>query len=306
MANEKYVDGDFLSKLLSDSFEASVAHVESAVLENTKLFGGDDCEVRVIGTFSEHVIVANSDGEFFRARFAVDEGSVSLGDVERINVPVKEASELASTARSVAESVIDSMFSGDSDSATSGIRELYQLVSDGVRLSPESVVESLHLALDEEEWRDAIRENAKEVRRVAGASARVELPKSRFGSLSESGLEDDERVASVVESALRVVGTYLDSMSDRLELARTLDENSGFDSYDAAVDFMGFVSGLSESIEKVQGCVGDAIALLEPGTVSSLSEAHDVMADALPDLNLATSFAEGVALRFAPHAAQGA
>jgi hypothetical protein len=308
MPSNKLVDGDFLAKLLQNSFEVRLGQVEDVVREHESLFGGTkDVDVQCVGTFSEHAIVMNSAGQFFRATIKDDADKLSLDEVEEIDVPVFEASELRGQVREHSDNAVDSLLKGKGNGAYEDIISLYELVKSGVPLTAEAVEQALDdLVGTEVEWISALRENEKEITGFLGVDAKRESPTRRFTAISEAEhINDMSRTRTVVVHGLREMRIHLDGLDAQTVLARQVDETyelSG-DGGMGAADFIEFIEEFDEDLQAVRSVVEDAITVSDEGTVKSLARIHDGVAGRAVDLTMAASFAEKFARRFSAPAA---
>lgn len=311
MTTNKLVDGDFLGKLLSSSFEVAMGSVDEAVTAKADLFGGsDDVEVRTLGTFPGHVIVVNSEGDFFRAAYESADGEISIGDVERIEVPVHEAKELSAQVRESSGKAVDAMLSGKTEEAAESIESLYRLVQTGIRLTAESIEDDLTRVTEgSKDWFDAVRENEKSMRRFVGAEAHsAQLPKPRFEAVVEAEEMDEDRVRKVVSKALRSLRSVTEELRDRLALARQVNEDYTLrvegEAEMAATDYIDFVEQLDSELDAMKEIAESAISVSDDGSVKSLARIHDGITERMYEMGLATMFAEKFARRFeAPQAA---
>jgi hypothetical protein len=308
---KKLVDADFLAKLLEGSFEASMDRVDTLVADHPELFGGEDTEIRTIGTFDSHAIVANAEGEFFRVEHGVDDdGNFVLGEVERIAVPVKEASELGEDTRAEAHRAVEAMLTGDTAEADKRVGSLFTLVSSGVRLTAEGVEDDLVSLLSTDcGWVDAIRDNEEAIVGFVGAEANRELPRPRFENVFEM-TEDEDRVRQVVRSRLRKLHESLTHMQGEIAEARrvdggyTLRADGDADAEMATSDFVEFVDLYADDLDATAGLVEDALSVSEDGSVGSLARIHDGVAARVKEMGLAAAFAARFARRFeAPNVA---
>lgn len=306
MASRKLVDGDFLSKLLSGSFETIMGQVDEAVASQPDLFGGEGGEVRTIGTFANHAIVLNDGGEFFRARFVVSEdtGGIELGDVERIDVPIREVSELGSEVRTESRQAVEALLSGNDDEADNHLGSLYEMVRSGVRLTAEGV-EDFMLSLEKEpEWLAAVRENEPSMAQFVGAEANQDLPKPKFETYLAEGEENDSRHRKVITAALGRLCESLGRMQNGIAVARRIDGEYRLPTGDetnatmVSEDFLTFVSEYGTDLDATVGLVEDAISVSEDGNLKSLARVHDGVAARVKEMGLAAAFSEKFARRF--------
>jgi hypothetical protein len=302
--SQKLVDGEFLAKLLDGSFETEMGRVDEAVLAAPELFGGGDgSEVRTIGTFPAQVIVLNSDGEFFRAAFSVSEetGAIELGEVERLDVPVREASELGAQARQESIGAVEALLAGDEEEADARLGALYEMVRSGVRVTAEGVEDDfLETFSEDPAWLGSLRENEAAVISFVGAEAGREYPAPKFVDAEL----DNVQSRAVVGDALLRLQESLREMQESVVSARSIDEESQLhvesseDASTAAQAFFEFVAEYGTDLDGTIAMVEDAIALREDGTLGSLARVHDGVAARMKDMGLAAAFSEKFARRF--------
>lgn len=302
----KLVDGDFLSKLIEGSYEVAIRRADEMVERHSELFGGGEGVQLQSWTFPTHIIVANSEGDFFRASLGISEdtGEPQLEQVDAISVPVREAREMTREAREMAQLAVDAILSGDRGGAISMMDELYGLVQGGVRLTAESVEDDL-LKTDilERDWFKAVRTNEKSMKAFVGAEANKPTPQPRFENIQEHTSDNEERLRRIVASSLVTLKENLSSMCNGLALAREITEahvlRVGSDDPALSVaDFVEFVEAFDIDLSRVRGIVEDAIAVSEDGDLQSLARIHDGVASRMYEMALAAAFAEKLGRRF--------
>lgn len=302
----KLVDGEYLSKLIEGSFEEAIRRADEMVEAHAELFGGGEGVQIQSWTFPTHVIVANSDGEFFRASLGVSEdtGEPQFEQVERINVPVREARTMAREARETADQAVSAILGGDRNKALSAVEELYGLVQGGVRLTAEAVEDDLIAAdIAGTEWLKTVVENEKSMRSFVGAEANKPTPQPRFDNIQEHTADNEGRLRKIVASSLVTLKENLAGMCNSLALAREVTEahvlraGSG-DPALSAMDYVEFVGAFDADLCRVKGVVEDAMMVSEDGDLSSLARIHDGVAGKMYEMALAAAFCEKLARRF--------
>ena len=288
-----------------------MGQVDEAVAAKPDLFGGGDGgEVRTIGTFPNHAIVLNDSGEFFRTSFVVSEdtGGIVLGEVERIDVPVREASELSGEVRTESRLAVEALLGGDDDEADNRLGSLYEMVRSGVRLTAEGV-EDFMLSLEQEpEWIVAVQDNESSMAQFVGAEANKDLPRPKFETFIAEGKNSDDRHRKVIAMSFKQLQESLGRMKNGIAVARRIDGEYRLptgDETDAMVvseDFLAFVSEYGIDLDATIGLVEDAISVCEDGTLKSLARVHDRVAARVKYMSLAAEFSEKFARRFdQPH-----
>lgn len=275
------------------------------VERHAELFGGGEGVQLQSWTFPSHVIVANSEGEFFRASLGVSEdtGEAQFEQVERINVPVREARTMAREARDAASKAVAAILEGNRDAAVAAVEELHQFVQCGVRLTAEAVEDDLlSKDLTKASWFDAVRRNEKGMRVYVGAEANRPVPQPRFENIQESTVDQGDRLRRIVTSSLVSLKESLAGMSNGMTLAREISDahilrTEGNEPI-AADDFVDFVGAFDADLARVKGIVEDAIVVAEDGALDSLARIHDGVASRMYEMALAAAFCEKLARRF--------
>ncbi len=309
-ATEKLVDGDFLAKLLAHSFEASMGAVEEAVAENTQLFGADDAKsVQVVGTYSDHAIVANREGEFFRCEWSIKDGEVLLQNVRQIDVPVHEGEVRQSAIRRQYDEAVDAILECRTEDAEEKLKELLDLATGGVPMTAEAVE---HIFLENRErftdadWVQAVRTREPEMRSFLGADfLRLQHPKPRFESLTGEAIEEsvaESRRSDIIES-MKGLHEFLTGLRTRTALAREVNEGyrvrgGSTTDADATADFVQFASGFAEDLDGMISIAEDALAVAEDGCAKCLARLHDGIAVQMREWAIAAGFAEKLARKF--------
>lgn len=312
MAVEKLVDGDFLARLVADSYETAMSSVSEAVESAPELFGESDAErVSAIATYPDHVIVASKGGTFYRAKWSRDEdGSVNLSEAEEIDVPVYEPGTAGVQVRQEAEEAVRFMMIGDADGAAESVRSLYRLVQSGVRLTAEGVEDLWNRQrFTEHDWFKAIGERESEIRAFLGADvARIDAPKARFESLIESSADQADANRPAVIAAMRRILDGFREMRSRTALAREIgpghrvrgaDDAAGM----AVSEFVEFVGGYAADLDGMTALIEDAVAVAENGPVKPIARIHDSISVQATEWGLAAMFVERLARRFEQPAA---
>jgi len=165
MPPQKFVDGDFLSRLLAGSHEAFIDAVEDAVQESAELFGGNDTvSVQTLGTFPDNALVLNSDGKCFRAYFQGDNCRLRVSKVKTEEMPVYGSEHVAIEARQAARAAVDAMLSEGTEAAAGPLAELSRLVNTGVPITAWSYCRDIEEWLrHSQSWRQALDESSQAV-----------------------------------------------------------------------------------------------------------------------------------------------
>jgi len=293
MPNEKFVDGDFLAKLVSGSYESAMGAVSEAVSDQSDLFGSD--ETMVLATYAEHFVAATPGGKFFRARWGMDGDAAQISEIEEINVPVYEANEISLHTRTQAMQAVDSLLGGDDEVASDHLR---QMVSAGPSMTLEGVPSRLKkLDVPSSDWYQAVHESREKILNYVGTDG-TKLESTIEVFLGE-GVEDRDQVVS----ALRVMERDISALMQRTENLPEVDEGSEIEGEDAEAvnEYVDFVDNYASDLIELSGAVEDALALSEDGDLDVLAAIHDTISGQMYGLSLAAAFAETMARGFSPN-----
>lgn len=312
MAAEKLVDGEFLAELVKGSYEDVVGAVDTAVIEQAELFGGDADSVTTLGTYPDHVLVANASGEFFRARWGKGEsGDIEITEVKTVDVPVYEAEMIGQQVREEALDAVDALLGGRQEDADGHLREMYRLSRSGVRLTAEGVEDFyFRQTFTESDWFQAVRERESGLRAAIGNDAtRLSVSKAKFPQITGSeDIEESlaEQYRQPVVAALRGLSNRIGDMVRQTALARRIDESyslTGDAEGMAAGDFIHFAEDFGGDLDDLSGILTDGLAVSEDGNVQCLARLHDAVSSQMYEWSLAAAFAEKLARRFESAAA---
>lgn len=291
MPPQKFVDGDFLSRLLAGSHEAFMDAAEEAVQESAELFGGSDTvSVRTLGTFPTYALVLNSEGNCFRANFAEDKQRLTIKTVVSEEMPVYGSQHVVEEARRVAEAAVQAMMENDCEGAAGPLAELSRLVSSGVPISAWSYTRDIEEWLTHSDgWRRALSESSHVVDQLflaEGVTDDFSLP-----------LESDtDSVDGLFQKSLgRFYSQLRESVARwQAELAPLKTET-----FDGA--FGEFVTDLAEDVDALGEIQSAMIEFLEgPGAsthVGNLAEVTGQLAEHLPVVSRGVVFATAFSRR---------
>jgi len=302
----KLVDGEFLSKLIEASHEEAIRRADEMVERNSELFGGGEGVQLQSWTFPSHVIVANSEGEFFRASMGVSEdtGEPQFEQVETIDVPVREARTMAREARETANNAVTAILAGERDKAIGAVSELHNLVQGGVRLTAESVENDLAVTeMADQDWFKSVITNEKPMRTFVGAESNKPTQQPRFENIQDPTPDNESRLRKIVASSLVSLKEDLAGICNSLALAKEITEAHILraavgDPALSAVDYVEFVEAFDTDLCRVKGVVEDAMMVSEDGNLHSLARIHDGVASKMYEMTLAAAFCEKLARRF--------
>jgi hypothetical protein len=210
--DNRFVDGKTIDLITESSFENRIKKVCKAVWENRNLFGGNYIiEANPLATFASHVVVANSDGDFYRAKYGIgNDGNVSFSEVEKVSM---ESKDLDSTINNLLK---ESMLEENEPSRRKKISEAIDLIDLSlVSPSVESVMAEMASLMDSNNvaWKRYLEKNRKVISEQLNSGLKVENRGTAFKKIHEdlNGTADDD------QNNFNVMHDNLDKTISRLE-----------------------------------------------------------------------------------------
>jgi hypothetical protein len=311
MATEKLVDDKFLARLLASSYESAMGAAVEAVAENKELFGvRSESDLSVVGTFTDHIIVATRSGAFYRCEWSISEdGDVTISDVKSIDVPFIEGDASAAHVRKVYSEAVDAILECRTETAEEKLKELLDLTVKGVPMTAEQV-EILFVEnkkrFSESDWITHVREKDAAVRQFLGAEAlTINHPRARFAemigeSVNESVAEDRRKE---IVGAMGELHKFLVSLNRDTALAREVNESyrprrGSVDDKESVADFVVFVRSFTEDLDGMISIVEDAMSVVEDGCAKCIARLHDNIAGQMREWAVGAMFAAKLARQF--------
>jgi hypothetical protein len=292
MPPQKFVDGDFLSRLLAGSHEAFVDAVEDAVQENAELFGGSDTvSIQTLGTFPTHALVLNSEGKCFRANLGENECCPMIESVVSEEMPVYGSEHVAVEARQAARAAVDAMLSEGVEAAAGPLAELARLVNTGVPITAWSYCRDIEEWLNHSQgWRQALEESSQAVGALLSSQSEtltfdfpLELKIDGFDGVFDKSLG---RFYSELRESVASWQAYLAPLAQQ--------------SYPGT--FGEFVVDLAEDVAALEEIQSSMLEFLEgPGAsahIGNLSELTEQLMKQLPVVSRGVEFATAFSRRF--------
>lgn len=300
LGKEKLVPTAVIRELTHGSFEHLSLKIDDAIAENASLFvGGSGIEVARIATFTDRVIVGASDGRVFSAPYIEEVGDIRIGHPEQIDVPVVDNSNAGEYINRFMMDVVNSLLTGKPDAqkesivalmnlqestgSTEELKDLTTLVSEIVAAVPA--------------WKAAFRENIDAVMAHINPPSdppiEVKYRPLYDGSLPEEKfpayLEPAKRDLAVITSRLSTLEDKVTAVYSNLVGEKTVSE--------AQAEFALFSEGVLQEVHDLREHA--RIAIENEQCAMCVGQIHDVLAESLPDYEIATSFIEKMAPRFA-------
>lgn len=292
MPPQKFVDGDFLSRLLAGSHEAFIDAVEDAVQESAELFGGNDTvSVQTLGTFPTHALVLNSEGLCFRANFGEDGCCPVIETVVSEEMPVYGSEHVAVEARQAARAAVEAMLNEGTEAAVGPLAELARLVNTGVPITAWSYCRDIKEWLDHSEgWRQALDESSQAVDELLSRHDEtltfdypLELKTDGFDGMFHKSLG---RFYTDLRESVTGWQSYLAPLAEQ-SFPGTFGE---------------FVVDLAEDVAALEEIQGSMLEFLEgPGAsthIGNLAEVTEQLVAQLPVVNRGVQFATAFAQRY--------
>lgn len=297
MSNRKLIPRTVVENLVRGSLEQKISRVREAV-QTAKIFGESVGQQSLVATFPGYAVVGTGSGKFFRVRVEESvEGAITLAAAEAIDVPVRDARQVAAEKL---ESAIDTILKGGD--AKAALLEAAELTGFDV-MTPTEQARRVVAAVESKDrpWRAALKGHRSDMRKFVEAalpSIRARLPQdpTKFSSLYSGGAVGSGKT----EDFARVVRNDLSAYAGRLsEIATKVAEGYGslatkeaaFRSPENAAvveSFRKFAEDFIEDVATVAGAVrelGESDAALP-----DLGFACDQVAGKMEDFELAAEF----------------
>ena len=185
-----YIPFSAIRQVVSGSYENTIQEITNAICDSYQSFGVSSPEdISVIATFPRNAIVLSEDGKFFRTWYKREKEGICVSTVESVDVPVlKTRADQKKFLSESAMDAVESILSGDMDSARKMARELVQsgnLLKDQDPLQ-EAMEGLTELFNPDRPWRKTYAESSTTIHRVlwgaSGATFRYS-PKPKYNEL---------------------------------------------------------------------------------------------------------------------------
>jgi len=214
------IPANVLAEVTRGSIEDYVGRVIQAVEDSHARFESETGQdLNVIATFNEHVVVANGDGNVYRASYQPAGDGFSITKVEPVELPViRGRQDGRRFVERTASEAVEALVAGDFSSARDQIRTLIEAAP---MLAPVDQLRELreHLSgmFDQERpWRAFYAEDHERIQRLVWGttgSAFSYTPQPRYQPLYRDGLlEDASEYASAVEADVGVMAERLEKL----------------------------------------------------------------------------------------------
>ena len=303
----KLVPIDAIRGFSAGSHEHLSLRLDDVISQNSKMFVGEGRAAR-IATFPSHVFVGTDDGQYYRVQYEDVNGQISLGQPERLDVPVIDKGGLPSFINNYSLGVVDAILSSTKEEAKEKILDLValqEMADDASNVDLFTKISGLLRA--DRTWRGIYKAQFEGIRQQIGdmlesiSAHKAEpryvslydgtVPETKFASYRDSVVSDLSGVAVRLEQvAGKTEATYLPFVESIFGVSRTAEEDK------VVGQFTAFASDFLEDLQVIRDHV--AFALKNEGCVMCLGQIYDVMAESLTDYEVAGTFIERMAGRF--------
>ena len=309
LGKEKLVPTSAIRELARGSFEHLTLELDDAIAEHASLFaGGTDAEVARIATFNDRVVVGTSDGRVLSASYKREENGITFGLPESVDVPVVDGSNAQEYVNRFMMDVVNSILSGTPEEKKESVLALMNL-SESVEGPADEGKDLATLVSDiisaVPPWKAAFRENFDVVKSQVGESTKLPAIEAKYrplvdGSIPEERfylyLEPARRDLSVVADRLNVAEEKIKAAYLPYAEAVSNDSVSGSDP-EAVKEFAVFSEGVMQEVHDLREHA--RLAIENEQCAMCIGQVHDAIAESLTDYEIATSFIETMAARFA-------
>lgn len=297
-----------LNEIVKGSYEDIVESVAELVEQKPDTFGA--AQASVVATFPGYVIVATDKGEFWRAKYALHEGSLAIKRVEPVKLPTVRREDLGSYLKKEARALVENMLASvDPDVTRTRLHDLAQAIIAGARVTAERIEEAVKERLGTERaWKQAVRDNLESIRKFAGAElaeAESKLPKSKFQAIIDGSIGEDE-YEKYREVALESLGLLVKRVNEVVTLAEAAHRDDYTlkaefrtqDSDYAVADYVAFLKDFTDDVRGLQENLVDALAAAKDQCLLCAVGIHDAVASNMPMFETAAAFIRTYSTRF--------
>jgi hypothetical protein len=304
-AAARIVSVDAIKTLIEGSHEHLGSALDEALMKSRSVFA-KDAEVSRMATFSDHMIVGTSDGQYFSVKFEHKNGELVLLAPEKVDVPVVSTSNAAKSVKEFSLSVVDALMSENSNDAVGRLLVLADLQEQRqVSEARDYPAEAEAAVTSGRPWREALSTQWKEITRQVVdklESIRENALEAKYKPLYETDEipeENFETYRSMAENDLGVLSERLRALHEAVESAYfpfrdslSNDELSESEK-EVLAHFCFFAEDLIEDFGEVRSLVADTIE--NEQCVMCLGQVYDTIAESLTDTEIAASFVQRMA-----------
>jgi hypothetical protein len=303
----KMVPSRLLEEIARGSHEERLQTALKAVQEHYADFSARSPEgAHLISTFTHHVVVANEDGDFFRASTTDhDDGSMSFVKVESFDVPIiRSRGEQEVFLEQAAKEAVLATRAGDFDAARTQVRSLMK--ASRLIVAPDPIEETREIldgAFDPDRpWRRVYVENRNHIHRFLwGASGVVyrDAPKPKYADLYEG-----DEIATPYSAAIRVDLEVLFEKLDQVHIDTLVAQThfkdndpmlSGTEIIGMAEQFTGFVEDYVHELTALLNMVKGASLDEDESSSAQRAMIYDKVAAKVPELEIAAKLIQRTA-----------
>lgn len=304
------IPANVLAEVTRGSLEDHVGKVIQAVEESHARFEsatGDD--LNVLATFGSHVVVANGDGNVYRAAYQETGDDFTITQVEELDLPViRDRKDGRRFVDRTAAEVVEAVVAGDFSSARDQIRTLIESAS---LVSPRDQLLELREHLSglfdpDRPWRAFYSEDHERIQRLVWGTTGSALsynPQARYQELYRNGLlEDAAEYGSAVEADVGVMAARLSKLWEQATEA--------WGEYQSASQFK--AGGVARSAEHFEAIASDYLVELkglchlmteaandtDPDTIAARGWLYDQVARQYPQVEVTARLVRRVATEF--------
>lgn len=307
------VPARLIQEILNGSYEQMIESLSRAAADHHTVFNAESPEdVHLVATFPHHVIVANEEGEFFRATIKrTDDGNHSFVQIEEFEVPIiKTWEQQQAFVSEAASDAVRALLAGDIEHARNQVRALVR--SSDLVVAPDPLAETdqyLSNLFDEDRaWRRVYFENRNHIHRFLWGASGVafrDAPRPKYAELYHGdGVEEAEQYNLAVQTDLSLLAERLASLWERIaESYGGYDAKmSGFKGVEIAglaENFETFASDFVKELQSVYSLVEQASKDSDPATVVPRALIYDKVSVKYPDIEIGSKLVQRTAVELA-------
>jgi hypothetical protein len=289
----RYVSSAELQRITAGSFEELTRKIESVVLAESARFFGAATPVRVIGTYSTHVVVLAEDGRSLRVRYETKDGLIKILGHEAVKAESATAEQKYDLLKSEAIQAARSLVKGDLAEAKTRLKDIVQLVdSRSIHKDAQLVDAMVAFRRSDRPWKEAFNEKADTIRRlvldeVSGINKDRIQPK--FSSLNDGGVKasEIEKYRDLVIESIKKLDEHCGCLYKQVTDAVIAARAKGI--HDPTVKaYLTFADDLADDLRSTQKTASEALKRVT--RTESLGKLHDALATDFGDRETASRY----------------
>lgn len=270
------IPAKLVQKLVAGSYENLAVRLTSILSRSSKDFFGEDCRIRVIGTFKNKAVVVSNTGKFANIFYeSASNGEIVVVGKELIEMPVLNTkSGMISFLEKEADHGVGFFMEGATSEMQSVVLDLMRTLKDS---SADDELAHLHTEgiLQDRPWRHFLANNIDSL-----GVATIDQHESKFISLTGKTLTETDQAAyrSLITKDLSELTSSFTELHTKIqgsvaELTKLIDTDPELLKNESIIGLKELSVDLMEHITETQHSITGSVGTI--GSISALGELYD-------------------------------